>query len=492
MRCAVYVRVSTNKEEQKASLKYQKELIYRYIEDKGWDIYDFYIDVQTGTTSKRENLQKMIEDAKDKKFDVILAKELSRLARNGTLSYKIRDLCNDEGIHIITLDNAINTLKGETHLFGLFAWLYEQESQNTSNRVKDTLRTRAKKGLFHGSNPPYGYEVRDGKLYISSDDTPNIVRRIYNEYLSGSGRDKIARRLYNEGIPTPAEVAGKKNAGDKWNDSTLRLILTNPHYAGDLVLGRETSVSVTSSKRKKVEKENQIIHKDAHEPIISREVFDAVQQQMKIRTKFITAPKKHLFTNILYCADCGKGMWWRSNRKGYVCGNYARHGKKACSHHAIREKFLIDTISADIQELVEHINKDHYLKQLENESTKSKQSLQRQIVKLDKQIDSIKDRKRKYINLLAEEIISKEDYRESVEVNNIEIDNLIEEKNVLLKGLENKQTVDNIEQLKQKLQQFLNSDELTPEILHRFVNRVEVMSDGKPIIHYSFTAPKIK
>mgnify|MGYP001290572525 CR=1 FL=1 len=185
-------------------------------------------------------------------------------------------------------------------------------------------------------------------------------------------------------------------------------------------------------------------------------------------------------------------MWWRSNRKGYVCGNYARHGKKTCSHHAIKEKFLIDNFSVDIQELVEHIDKDHYLKQLKNESTKSKQSLQRQIVKLDKQIDSIKDRKRKHINLLAEEIISKEDYRESVAVNNREIDNLIEEKNDLLKGLENKQTADNIEQLKQKLQQFLNSDELTPEILHRFVNRVEVMSDGKPIIHYSFTAPEIK
>jgi site-specific DNA recombinase len=137
-------------------------------------------------------------------------------------------------------------------------------------------------------------------------------------------------------------------------------------------------------------------------------------------------------------------------------------------------------------------DKDHYLKQIENESTKSKQNLQKQLEKLDKQIDSIKDRKRKYINLLAEEIISKEDYRESVEVNNIEIDNLIEKKNNLLRGLENKQTSDNIGQLKQTLKQFLNSDELTPEILHRFVNRIEVMSDGKPIIHYSFSAPKIK
>lgn len=160
MRCAIYIRVSTDKEEQKASLKYQKELFYKFIEEKGWDIYEFYVDVQSGTTAKRKNLQRMIEDAQDKKFDIILAKELSRLARNGELSYKIKNLCENQGIHIITLDNAINTLTGNTNMFGLYAWMYEQESQNTSNRVKETLKTRAKKGLFKGSNLHMGMRLK--------------------------------------------------------------------------------------------------------------------------------------------------------------------------------------------------------------------------------------------------------------------------------------------------------------------------------------------
>lgn len=137
----------------------------------------------------------MIEDAQDKKFDIILAKELSRLARNDELSYKIKNLCEkNQGIHIITLDNAINTLTGNTNMFGLYTWMYEQESQNTSNRVKETLKTRAKKGLFKGSNPPYGYEVKEGKLFIRDDETPEIVRKIFREYLEGSGRESIARR----------------------------------------------------------------------------------------------------------------------------------------------------------------------------------------------------------------------------------------------------------------------------------------------------------
>ncbi|MBT2711598.1 recombinase family protein [Pseudomonas sp. ISL-88] len=122
-------------------------------------------------------------DARAKKFDVILAKELSCLARNGRLSYEIRDIAEQSKIHIITLDNAINTLEGNGQMFGIYAWMYEQESQSKSERVRATLRSSAQKGLF--KDPPYGYNLEDRKLRISSDETPNIDRRIFRDYLSG-------------------------------------------------------------------------------------------------------------------------------------------------------------------------------------------------------------------------------------------------------------------------------------------------------------------
>ncbi|WP_272941170.1 recombinase family protein [Bacillus coahuilensis] len=439
---------------------------------------------------RRKNLQRMIEDAHAKKFDIILAKELSRLARNGELSYKIKNLCENQGIHIITLDNAINTLTGNTNMFGLYAWMYEQESQNTSNRVKETLKTRAKNGLFKGSNPPYGYEVREGKLYIRNDETSEIVRRIFREYLEGSGRESIARRLYNEGIRTPADVAGKINASDKWNDSTIKLILTNPHYVGDLVQGRTTTVSVTSKKRKKQDKDDMFIIENTHEAIISRDMFEAVQNLMKQRKKFITAPKLHLFTNILFCADCGKGLWFRSNRQnGYICGSYARHGKKSCSAHTIKENFLKETILYDIRKLVQEIDKEQYLKELEAKSKKSKKDIQQKLDKLNKQIDILKNRKKNFIKMLADEKIKHDEYLDMVEDNNTELAQLVEKKNEMLLMLESEQVIDNIDKLKQELLQFLNFEELTPEILHPLINRIDVKKDGTPVIHYRFAAP---
>jgi site-specific DNA recombinase len=155
---------------------------------------------------------------------------------------------------------------------------------------------------------------------------------------------------------------------------------------------------------------------NTHDPIISRETFDAVQNLMKQRKKFITAPKLHLFTNILFCADCGKGMWFRSNRRnGYICGNYARHGKKACSAHTIRENILKETILHDLRTLVQEIDKEQFSKDLEVKSKKSKKDTQQKLDKLNKQIDILKKRKKNFINMLADEKIEHSEYLEMVE-----------------------------------------------------------------------------
>ena len=151
LKCAVYLRVSTHKEEQKSSLHYQKEMFIEYVNNNNWTIYNFYVDIDSGTKSKRPALIKLIEDAQAKKFDVMVAKELSRFARNIELAHKIKRVAQENNIHIVTLDNAINTLEDNISTFGIFAWLYENESQATSRRIKYSKKKRAMNGHFVGS-----------------------------------------------------------------------------------------------------------------------------------------------------------------------------------------------------------------------------------------------------------------------------------------------------------------------------------------------------
>ncbi|CAM3464503.1 recombinase family protein [Marinicrinis lubricantis] len=487
MRCAVYIRVSTDKEEQKQSLENQKNMFYQIIEDRGWDVYKFYVDVESGTTDKRENLQRLIEDAEQRRFDVILAKELSRLARNGGLSYRIRDIAEQNRIHIITSDGAINTLEGNANMFGLYAWMYEQESQRTSERIKAVLSSKARKGEFKGSLPPYGYRVENDKLVIAEDETPNVVRRIFRMYLEGKGFDAIARTLTREGYPTPRQVLNKKNAGQFWHGSTIKLILSNPHYVGDLVQGRQTTRSVTSKAREDVPKERQIVVPNAHPALISREDFEAVQQYMSGRKRQQAKPKakKHLFTNYLYCADCGKALWYVHYRKGYVCGNYYKHGKHACSQHSVKENELIEVILADIRNMAETLNENEVMGRLEAKALQARKQAEKQRQSIQRRIDKLKEEKTGLIRLLASGTISEADYKQATESSNAELASL-QEKLLALSALQGG-TAESIIRLKKELQQFMKLDELTPEMVHRFIEKIEVKADGSVNIHYKFT-----
>ncbi|MBV6715260.1 recombinase family protein [Paenibacillus chitinolyticus] len=489
MRCAVYIRVSTDKEEQKLSLENQRSLFYQYLEDRGWDIFDFYVDIESGTTGKRENLQRLIQDAKARKFDVIVAKELSRLARNGALSYQIRDMATDNSVHIVTLDNAINTLERRNEMFGLYAWIYEQESQRTSTRIKAALSSKAKKGEFKGSVPPYGYRLNSGKLVLAEDDTPNNVRRIFRMYLEGKGFDAIARTLTREGCPTPAQVIGKKNAGLYWHGTSIKKILNNPHYVGDLVQGRQTTVSVTSKVREEVPRDKQIITEDSHHAIISRRDFEAVQQYMQGRKQQQAKPKakKHLFTNYLYCADCGKALWYVHYRKGYVCGNYYKHGKHVCSQHGVKEKELINVILTDIRSMAETLNEKEFMGRLEVKTLQARKQAEKQIQSLQRRIEKLKEQKTGLIRLLASGTINETEYKEATESGNAELCSLQEQLKGFQSLLASSSTGENIVRLKKELKQFMKLDELTSEMVHRLVDRIEVQADGSVNIHYKFT-----
>ncbi|WP_027093534.1 recombinase family protein [Cohnella thermotolerans] len=488
MRCAIYIRVSTDK--QKSSLENQRSLFFQYLEDRGWDVFDFYVDVESGTTGRRENLQRLIRDAKARKFDVILAKELSRLARNGGLSYQIRDIAMENRIHIVTLDNAINTLEGKGEMFGLYAWMYEQESQRTSTRIKAALSSKARKGEFKGSVPPYGYRLQNGKLILAEDETLSNVKRIFRMYLEGKGFDAIARTLTREGCPTPAQVVGKKNAGLYWQGTSVKKILTNPHYVGDLVQGRQTTISVTSKVREEIPREQQIVTENAHQAIISREDFEAVQRYMTGRKRQQAKPKakKHLFTNYLFCADCGKALWYVHYRKGYVCGNYYKHCKHVCSQHSVKEKELSEVILNDIRSIAETLSENEVMGRLESKAAHTRKQAEKQLQSLQRRIEKLKEQKTGLIRLLASGTITETEYKGATESSNAELFTLQEQLKCFQSQQASGSTGESIARLKKELKQFMKIKELTPEMVHRLVDKIEVKADGSVNIHYKFTS----
>ena len=147
MRVAGYIRVSTNHEGQKESPENQKQLVLNYITDNNFDLYDFYTDIQTGTTDNREGLKKLISDAENKEFDVIVAKELSRLGRNVELLYQLKRIAETKGVRLITLDGKVDTQDfSKQAMFGLYAWIYESESQRISERIKSVYQMKYKSG----------------------------------------------------------------------------------------------------------------------------------------------------------------------------------------------------------------------------------------------------------------------------------------------------------------------------------------------------------
>ncbi|WP_299996316.1 recombinase family protein [uncultured Clostridium sp.] len=489
LKVGVYIRVSTDNVEQQTSLKNQRDLFIQYAKENKWSIYDFYVDIESGTSTKRKELNRLIKDAEARKINVLVAKELSRLARNVELSHKIKRIAETNNVHIVTLDGAINTLEGNGNMFGLYAWIYEQEAQRTSERIKVALRSRAELGLFNGSVAPYGYECIDSKLHIGNDDTPKVVRRIFSEYISGKGIDTIARHLYNDGIPTPAMVAGKSNKNDKWHGRTIQLILKNQAYLGHMVQLKQSTVSVVSKARYKTNIDKQAVIKNTHEPIISEEDFNLVQDLMKIRTHKNYHQALHLFTNTIYCSDCGKGMHYKKNRKGYVCGTFNKHGSKACSSHIVREANLSTIVLSEIKQFVTNIKTtdlyDNFKLEIDNEILKHKNALK----SYEDDLIILKKRKSKSISMLIDEIITKSDYELFI----TDIDEqvkVLEHKIVITKqALEKISDSSLLNELNRIKNEELSLDELTPELLHRFVKKINIEEDGTPIISYRLIMP---
>ncbi|MDE7398801.1 MAG: recombinase family protein [Oscillospiraceae bacterium] len=332
VRTAAYARVSSDSEDQlnsfAAQIKYYTELLQNSADAVFVDMYaDEGI---TGTSAaKRADFQRLMSDCRKGKIDRILTKSVSRFARNTPECLDaIREL-KSLGISVYFEKENIDTGEISSEmLLTMYSQFAQEESMSISRNCRMGVRKRMMDGTYKTASTPFGYDYVDGKLQINPEKA-EIVKQIFDWYLSGIGMTEIAARLNSQ-----------KVRKEIWRHGTIRCILTNEKYIGDTLLQKRFTTDTLPFRavRNRGEKE-QFYVKNTHEPIIEKSVFENAQKLLAEREKPSGfAKEKSPFSRKIICGNCGTSFR-RKSRKNCVCWVCRKHDESAenCPIRQIKE-----------------------------------------------------------------------------------------------------------------------------------------------------------
>ena len=513
LRVAAYCRVSTDKEDQTNSFESQKLYFENEIrKNPDWELVKIYADegISGTSTKKRTEFNNMIRDAKNGKIDRIITKEVSRFARNtvDTLQYT-RDL-KSKGIGVLFCNDNINTLDSDGELrLTIMASIAQEESRKTSERVKWGQKRRMEQGVVFGRNI-LGYHLKDGVLTVNEEEA-KLVRHIFNKYLEGKGLHIIARELRSEGYKT-------KNGNSEWTNKSIRTILQNEKYVGDLIQKKTITPDFLTHKRKTNNgEEEMVIIKDHHEPIIDRTTFDFVQSEFKRKSEEYKHDNtkhsnRYAFSGKIKCGCCGRNYVAHfrprkngTKRKVWNCYNNAKNGKEhdlngeiiGCNNKQIGNDVLesavlqsLNDVSLDKETIISKITR------IVNSIIRKQKKEQFDFKKAEHKIEKLKSKKLRNIDTYYDNGITKEDFQKLNEQYQIEIDKLNEqikierEKNTVI---ENKASlIDEISSVVRRLVYFEEfNDSIVREILEQIIvydkSKIEVYLKGVADKRFFFT-----
>lgn len=514
LKVAIYCRLSEedrnkeNKEDDSTSIKNQKLMLAEYAIKQGWEIEDIYSDDDyTGADRNRPDFNKVLKLAEERKIDIILCKSQSRFTRELELVEKyINGLFIDWGVRFIGLvDNADTDVKGNKKSRQINGLVNEWYLEDLSENIKAVLANKRKNGFFTGGIPLYGYKKDPNKKghLIIDEEAAQTVREVFKLYDQGHGKTAIAKILNNRGIPNPTQyklekgIAYKKpnnKLGTLWKYYAISSMLTNEMYIGNMVQGRHGSISYKSKKNKPKPKDQWVIVKNTHEPIIDMELWNRVQKKVKDNFKPFEGGKIGIFAKKCKCKYCGyilKASKSRGHR--YLRCSTSQVDKSCCVGSCISEKLLKETVLKELNLLIEqYLNVDELKENIIFKELKSeKETLKKEIF----QYQSIIDKKTKNIQNLymdkINEIITQEQFLEfnknfSKEKENLE--KILNEKKAKLQDIDNEK--DAINNKKEVLEKYTNVTELTREMVETLIDYIEIgrtdpVTKKKPIeIHW--------
>lgn len=405
MRAAIYCRLSSEDRDKLSarddslSIRNQKAMLVRYALVQGWHIYDIYSDDDfSGADRSRPEFNRLIGDAKDRRFEIVLCKSQSRFTRELELVEKyIHGLFPRLGIRFVSpVDGADSENKGNKkarQINGLAnEWFLEELSANIRS-VKESQRLR---GQHTGAFAPYGYrkdpEVK-GHLTVDPE-AAEVVRKIYKLYLDGMGKRSIARSLNEAGIPNPTAYKGrhgmvarkKQPASPLWSYFTVSNILTSEVYIGNMVQGKSGAASYKTREKVIYPKDRWTVVEGTHSPIIEREVWDLAQQ--RIAQRAVPGPRQPegVFARKVRCLSCGAGMRAvkSGSRRGFRCSRHTI-APGSCIGASISLPRLERTVAAEVAALSRELLDEEALEAGISELESGKQQTEEAVQRLERE-----------------------------------------------------------------------------------------------------------
>lgn len=500
----IYARLSRDdgQENESVSIENQRLILQKYVDEQDWQLHDVYVDDGiSGTTFERPGVQRLLDDAKNGIINTIIVKDLSRFGRNYIQVGQYVDYIFPlYGIRFIALQDNVDTANKESsamEMMPIMNVFNEWHAANTSKKVKSVIRAQAKGGKYHSPKAPFGYIIvdKDKRLPVVDEPAASYVRRMFNMRLKGYSVNAIRDIFNSENIPSPQrymeEKFGKK--GDcrslrLWSAISIKAILENPIYVGDLVQQRVTTVSYKNHKRIFRDESEFLVTPNTHEAIIERDVWDRVQalKQSVSRGRYQKhSGITHPLSGLMFCADCGckmqmrKAVYKEKNYFSFDCGDHCRIGKAYCFSHHIAGNILEEIILTDIQSKVNSVITDEatirrkFLEKnakLTQEKVKTAQiELKRKskrLAELDGLIESAYEDKVK--GKMPEDICIKLLNRYTDEQKT-----LTEEIKTLKESLaESNQANADVDEFIRKIKRYINPTELTREMCIELIDRV--------------------
>lgn len=495
IRACAYCRVSTDSEDQKTSYDSQRIHYKNYIEENpNYEFVGIYADEGiTGTqTKKREQFNQMMSDALNGKIDLIIAKSISRFARNTVDTLNCVRTLREHDVDVYFEKENIHTLGLSNELFlTLYSAFAQAESESISENVKAGVRMKMKRGELVGKYAPFGYlyDKELNKLVID-ESKKDIIIYIFEEYSKGIGFRTITLNLNELGIPSPT--------GRKWCHASVRRVITNEKYVGDLRSGKYYSDNVISHKRKvNYGEKEQYFTSNHHEAIISRELWNKCQEILEKRSKIVKLDgnrdkfsRKYPFSSKIYCGICGerfirRSYKIRSNNKEvayWICRSY--RNKIECSNLLHYKQEELEDIFIKVYNKLT-LNKDTYINSfikkvndtlLDNTDYKNSNKIKEEISRLQNRLSNLIDLK--LDNKIPKEILESKELEITAQINELE-NKLISNQDLELTRKQKLEQVGNIVKI---LKEYPGLTKFNEDIFNNLVDRIiigEVLDNGE-------------